>query len=566
MRTLYLIVGKRKAGTSFLFHSCQGCWKPSGKDAAWPRFEADIARFLASDAPIGMVAKADALLDAPRLLATIDGLAVRVICIRLERNVRDRRFSFIAHERSATWRRLPAVLAAFEAEEAAYAAGAAMLDQAGVAIWSMDYDALLSGADTRLAALGYVPTQKTYNAKQQRLPFLGAIAKLVETKPYQRLRTSAPMLALKRFYYSRLARARPGNHALKLVVMGSVAGPVDGQRRLTGIFCHGNSFATTLLEFHGHRDVSGPLRIAGQSLRAMFLAAFGRIDFVYVAMSRTNFGLVRELALLFPFFLRGIPVVAHIHGAEFEDYYFRDPGLGRLKRYYLRSLARLIFIHEVYRCRQPDVAGKAVVARNPRLSLLYKADAPVTRRQDITTFGFISSFIPGKGAETFLDVAQQFGDKARFILAGGPNRKFLPYGDTVLQKIQATPAVSYLGLLADPGIFYRDCDVLIFPTTYTSEAAPGVVIEALCLGCGPVVQRSERLCAVFEGSPILWFDDQAQLAAIVAELAASDAASRSRLAAASIAWIEKAFPDERAWVEGLEDILVDAAAATGAKR
>lgn len=556
MARLYAIVGKRKAGTTALFHSLAAPWKPETKDGSWTAFAQDVAAFAASGAETGLVAKADALLEPARLAAMLHRPDIEAACIVIDRDRRERRLSFIAHERKGGSRSLKAALAAFDAEERAYAAGLEALQEHGIAVVRLAYEDIATGRDPTLLGLAFALTERRLNTRQDSLPFFGTIARIAGTGWYARIRTSAPMMALKRLYYGLLAGKVEDNSFIRLAVLGSIEGPVDGQRRLTRLFRDGTGFATATLDFNGHRGAAGPLRIAVQVLRAAWLAMLGRIDIVYLAISRTRFGMLRDLALLLPFHLRGVPVVAHVHGADFAAF-FEAPGMAGLKRRHLARLARIVFIHETYRPVSPALAPKSLMVRNPRPAFL---DGIVRKAPDgPVTFGFISSFIPGKGVEDFLRLACLPDMPARFLLAGGANAKFEAYGREIATRIAATPAVENLGYLTDPSPFYARTDVLVFPTTYVSEAVPGVVIEAMCAGCAVAMRHSERLASVFAGAPVLWFDGFETLEAAARAVAAQTPESRQALAAQSRAWVEGAFPDQAAWIAALEDAVLEAA-------
>ena len=105
--------------------------------------------------------------------------------------------------------------------------------------------------------------------------------------------------------------------------------------------------------------------------------------------------------------------------------------------------------------------------------------------------GFLSNISAAKGIFTFFEVirlAQQMNIPVCARIAG-------PVEPAIRQRFDAelarTPCVRYLGPThgAQKQAFYRDIDVLLFPTTYHNEAEPLVVLEARSHGV-PVVAHT----------------------------------------------------------------------------
>lgn len=359
---------------------------------------------------------------------------------------------------------------------------------------------------------------------------------------------------------------RPGsvsegvNRSERIVVLGSVAGPVDGQRRLTKTFRDSTRFRTTTLDFNLHRHMLGPFVLATQFIIAVSIALRGQVDVCYLASSRSRFGMFRDFLLFYPFWLTRVPIVAHIHGAEFGEFFLVDPSLGGLKRKYLLCLSRIILIHEAF---LPDISwvhDKSVVVRNPIPKFAAAAARETSiraREQAIVTFGFISSFVPGKGLEAFLRVANIFSSRAKFLVAGGVNRGFAAYGKSAVAKVRAQGSVEYMGYLKNPESFYGRCDYVIFPTYYASEAVPGVVIEALTFGCVPIVLARRTLVQVFDGAPIIWLSDISDLEGVMGRELSQGETVRIARDSLGPKWVAGQFPSETRWVDSVDEVLLD---------
>lgn len=555
-KQLVFIAGKRKAGTTFLFLALDVEFRPAVKDRGWRETREQVRRFLDSSAATGVVAKANAVSEPERLLAELGAAGATqndVSIVLLDRAPYYRFLSFLAHERKRRWRDLKRVLAEFDAEERAAEAGFDALEASPFPVTRLTYETLAAGAVDQVAGVGLKPHPVRQNARDEVLPLFGVISRLVESDWYPRVRDTRAIKALKKFYYAHIAtrRARP-NGFVRCVTLGSVAGPIDGQRRITGLFLRNTGFATYLLDYDGHRRWWGPAKIAIQAVRSCWLAFFIRVDAVYIAVSRTKLGLLRDWILLSPLRWRGARVVAHVHGADFEDFYLRQPALRRIKRRQLAKIDTFVFLHEAL---LTDLDGRSSVLRNP-IPGFANADAPRARRGDKLACGFISSFIPGKGIEAFADMAEALGNEASYCVAGGVHPKFQAYGERTLTMLNERPEIEHAGYLVDPTPFYLATDILVFPTEYASEALPGVLLEALAFGCLPVVRRTNRLTEIFADSPARWFSSQQELVDTLRSLIATHAGEILKTRGACSEWVRDHFPAEAEWAERLERHLV----------
>lgn len=348
---------------------------------------------------------------------------------------------------------------------------------------------------------------------------------------------------------------------MRIAVLGQIAGPIGGQSRLTEAFHLGSEARTDFFEFWGHKTAMGPLRMLAQMLRGFWLALTGKTNAAYIAMSRSNFGMLRDLALLLPFILMRVPVVAHVHGADFEAFFLEQTRFRRLKDFYLRNVDRFIFVNEVFVPEDTVVADRSTFVRNPIPDFAVKAlsqNLGRTTRAGRRTFGFISTFARAKGIELFLKAAKRYGDQADFVVAGGPSIEDAAYGEGIIEQIDAIPQIEYLGYLTDPTPFYNRCDAMIFPTRFASETSSLVVIEALATRTHPIVRRHNRLTDIFGAAPVSWFDDAADLdQQIEAALARPEAELEAQHDQAR-PWVQSYFPTEAQWVTSVEAIVKEA--------
>lgn len=112
-------------------------------------------------------------------------------------------------------------------------------------------------------------------------------------------------------------------------------------------------------------------------------------------------------------------------------------------------------------------------------------EAPVTEgfpKTRMEKLGYLSNISKEKGVFCFIDVVESLLEKGvavSGIIAG-------PFQDeeiraSVMHRISSLPEIRYVGPKygKEKGEFFRDIDVLLFPTRYVNEAEPLTVYEAL---------------------------------------------------------------------------------------
>lgn len=574
MKNLYLIIGKRKAGSTFLYNSIENVWKPSTKDQSWRVLQLQNEEFVNTNHErTGLIAKADAALEFDKLVEflniyNVDGFALTLIYIN--RDVEERRLSFIAHARKSTMVSLdlPAANRKFLDEEALYAKAESRFHELGVAIHKINYRDMLQDDFKCPFNLEFKRTQRVMNSKTQSLPFFYAIDILVSSSIYRRLKYTKGLVKAREFYYRYLSKTKRSNSFVKVRFLAPLSGSVDGQRKLTQLYFENTKYSVRGTDYNLHRSIYAPLVLLFQFVRSLVTCLYSKPDIVYLTLSRTNFGMLRDFLLFSPYrYLRGVRVVAHIHGSDFESHFLADKKFKKFKNLYLASISSFVFIHDSLEPEKNwNYQSVSWVLRNPLpfknqnldSGLVSKdqgsRDHLVDRRPAI---GFISAFIPGKGLEIFMEIAEGSASLGEFKVAGGTHDKFPDYGVKMQKLLADREDINYLGFLENPQTFYAQCDVILFPTTYASEAVPGVVLEGLVSGCVVFLPRSERLTKVFAGSPVQWFDDpsdcMAQLDRLVGSVKIDELSRAGRL------WVANSFPDESDWVKNLDAHVLEVA-------
>lgn len=190
----------------------------------------------------------------------------------------------------------------------------------------------------------------------------------------------------------------------------------------------------------------------------------------------------------------GLPHVSHQHGTGKE--LLRGGVRPTLKRDISRRLmglsgARFIAVSQAVRAH----AGQVYGLRKHRISLIYNGFSERQfpdgwkRRASYEgglRVGFAGRFDPGKGLQHLIHAfakLKQTGNKARLRLAGaGPLENEVKQ---LCSEMGIGDVVEFCGALCDMASFYAGLDAFVLPSF--SEGLPMTLIEALAMGCVPVV-------------------------------------------------------------------------------
>jgi len=212
-----------------------------------------------------------------------------------------------------------------------------------------------------------------------------------------------------------------------------------------------------------------------------------RGETLYMSVSG-GFGQLYELLFLLLARLRGMRIFLHHHSYAYLD---RHKVLTTL----MVSVAGLGATHIALSVgmaatlRRTYHQAKQVVAISNAVLLSEKAESYVAPHQGLAKIGFLGSIAAEKGVFEFLAVAEKLeaiGIPVRALLAGlfqDPEIERL-----VRERMTRLRSVHYVGPKFGPNKadFFREIDVLLFPTRYVNEAEPLTIHEAMMHGV-PVI-------------------------------------------------------------------------------
>jgi len=228
---------------------------------------------------------------------------------------------------------------------------------------------------------------------------------------------------------------------------------------------------------------------------------------VYLTISQSRWGFVRDLAILLAAAVARRPVVVHMHGGNFHGFY---SGLTRpeqaLVRSAMDSVSVIIVLTESLRadfrmCR--DWSKRTVAIANT-------CDIPVGRERRHPGkrwhFLFLSNLLPSKGyreaIRALVEVANDNPDLSFELSLAGAMVPEHPFSDSssqeadlrrLLDGLPPNLSAHYLGVMNGSAkrALLDAADVFLLPTTYINEGQPIAVIEALRVGL-PVIATDWR--------------------------------------------------------------------------
>lgn len=312
---------------------------------------------------------------------------------------------------------------------------------------------------------------------------------------------------------------------------------------------------------HGRRRAAPPSRLSAKRcwevlgvlarFAAGLLAGHRR---VYLIISQSGAGFLRDLAMIWSARLFACRVVVHLKGGNYDGFYrSQHPFLRLLIRATVRRADRIIVLSERLRSMyafEPAVAGRvAVVANGPPIRL--RGQPRTLCRQRPARLLYLSNLMQSKGYDRLLDAAAilcREGFPFELVFAG----RFLAASDDALplsaaaaqarfrRRIEAAPlagAVRYAGPVAGAGKWrlFEQSDFFLLPTAYRHEGQPVSIIEAMAHGCVVIATRFRAIPDLVEDGvtgTLLDGGEPRQIAAAVRELAADPGRYRAMSAAA----------------------------------
>lgn len=216
-------------------------------------------------------------------------------------------------------------------------------------------------------------------------------------------------------------------------------------------------------------------------------------DLVYFTCSRSFLGSIRDIILLQLSGLFKVPVVNHLHGADFKFFYYSVPSFYRaiLKKSY-NNVHHSIVLTDAMRDQFDIFPNMKISVVNNFFNKDLGLQENKKPLSNIVIFVFLSNIMKTKGVFVLLDAFKILNEKYANIclrVAGAPIGDYeLNASDTDVlfnDYIKSLNRVKYVGIVqsnAKRDLLNRS-SVFVLPSYYKSEAIPLSIIEAMASGC-----------------------------------------------------------------------------------
>lgn len=222
-------------------------------------------------------------------------------------------------------------------------------------------------------------------------------------------------------------------------------------------------------------------------------AYVGRADLVYITLSRSRVGSIRDYIILG--ILRPRRVIAHIHGKGFINANLV------LRLNLKRSTDIIVLTNDSVKelNRSVGLKNQSIhVIGNPVFDSSLLRINPHPRKEKITLYYF-SNLMITKGYMDFIELAKEFKSSYIFEVAG-----------TNIEGLPIEGDFFYYGRLdkkAKAEYLYRN-HVHLFLSTYVEEFYPISLIESICAGNLCIVLKHNGLENVFRDCGIVWVNSR----------------------------------------------------------
>lgn len=214
---------------------------------------------------------------------------------------------------------------------------------------------------------------------------------------------------------------------------------------------------------------------------------------VYISLSRSNLGFIRDMVIIWLSHMLGSKLVGHLHGSDLNEFIQNSYFRGFVINTYLK-LTRIIILTDSMKDQLVKLPGLPFsVVSNAVSNELNQINS--IAGEDVFTYTYMSNLIPEKGLESFLVAfAKKYGGVSthQFLICGamGYDKKL----DDIVKRFCSTYSnIKYVGVVSGPmkvNVLRRTHCVILL-SKYAPEAQPICVLESFSIGC-PVIVYSHN--------------------------------------------------------------------------
>lgn len=286
---------------------------------------------------------------------------------------------------------------------------------------------------------------------------------------------------------------------------------------------------------------------------------------VYVPIAQEFPALLRDLAFIALARLARKPVVIHLHGGAFADFYNAKP---RSVRWVIRTVmngasAGIVLTDRLRPALECVLPSSRIKVVENGIDLYKRDEIEAGREENAMTVVFLSSLSPSKGVLVFIHalfLAREIQPALRGVVAGSwLSPEMRDEAEALVRRLSLEESVDFIGPVegAEKTRLLRRADIFCFPSFYPLEGQPLVVIEAMAAGL-PVVATAWRGIAdtVVDGETGFLVDKP--VPELIAEKLihlAKNSEERARMGAAAQARYERLYT-QRAFGERMVRVLL----------
>lgn len=302
----------------------------------------------------------------------------------------------------------------------------------------------------------------------------------------------------------------------RALVVGPLPPPINGmsiafQMLVDGLRERGWTVTTAdIADTSGRRGSAFSVRRAIGVVQplATVWAKTGTHDVIYLTLTQSRLGFLKDVIALAPARFRGVPVVVHLHGGNFAKFYAAQPRpMQALVRATLARVDRIIVLHEAMREDFAMVDGwraKTVAVAN---ATPLPRQRPKSASADARRLLYLSSLTLEKGYLDVLEAAAQLGKRhpewtVELDFAGDFRLSIDDYPSVDAmradfeERVRGMPGnvrVTWHGVVDGERklSLLERADVLVLPTYYVNEGQPVCILEALASAL-PVIATDYR--------------------------------------------------------------------------